>query len=120
MHLEGNFYKIDSFTQKEENNFSFVVTILPGHSIYEGHFPEQPVVPGVCTLTIIRECISRILEKEISFATIKECKYISALIPEENLSVAIDITFTDTTKVKVQAERADNGQAVLKLRAEIR
>ena len=70
MHLEGNFYKIDSFTQKEENNYSFVVTILPGHSIYEGHFPEQPVVPGVCTLTIIRECISRILEKEISFATI--------------------------------------------------
>ena len=120
MRLEGNFYKIDNFEQKEDCTYSLTVTILPEHQIYEGHFPAQAVVPGVCTLTIIRECVGKIMEREISFATIKECKYVSALLPEENLRIVINITITDGSKVRVQVERADSQQAVLKLRAEIR
>ena len=120
MRLEGNFYKIDNFEQKEDCTYSFTVTILPEHQIYKGHFPTQAVVPGVCTLTIIRECIGKIMERDISFATIKECKYVSALLPEENLRIVINITVTDSSKIRVQVERADSQQAVLKLRAEIR
>ncbi len=120
MRLEGNFYKIESLEQKDENSYAITVTILPGHPIYEGHFPAQAVVPGVCTLTIIRECIGKIMQREIFFSAIKECKYVSALLPEDNLGIIINISITDSTKIKAQVERADNQQAVLKLRADIR
>lgn len=119
MRLEGNFYTIDSITSPAEGEHNVVVTLMKEHHIYEGHFPSQPVVPGVCTLTIIRECLGEILSRQVSFASIKECKYVSALIPEEGLSIALNITLTDT-KLRATVERCDNQQTVLKLRAEIR
>ena len=119
MRLEGNFYTIDSITSLTEGEYTAIVTLAKEHHIYEGHFPNQPVVPGVCTLTIIRECLGKMLSREISFASIKECKYVSALIPEEGLSIALNITLTDA-KLRATVERCDNQQRVLKLRAEIR
>lgn len=119
MRLEGNFYTIDSITSRAEGEYTAIVALAKEHHIYEGHFPSQPVVPGVCTLTIIRECLGEILSRQVSFASIKECKYVSALIPEEGLSIALNITLTET-KLRATVERCDNQQTVLKLRAEIR
>ena len=119
MRLEDNFYKIHSI-EAAENNYKIEVELLPNHPIYEGHFPGQPVVPGVCTLTIIRECIGKILSKPVSFATIKECKYVSALIPEEGLKIMLNLTLSEDGSVKGTVERVDNNQIALKLKATIK
>ena len=119
MRLEGNFYKINRIEALESNSYIVEATLVPKHQIYEGHFPAQPVVPGVCTLTIIRECLGKILSREVSFRTIKECKYLSALIPENEVGIAITISITDSDKIMANVERTDNQQKVLKLRAEI-
>lgn len=119
MRLENNFYTINNIEQKSDDAFAVEVTILPEHQIYEGHFPQQPVVPGVCTLTIIRECIGNILSKEVSFSSIKECKYVSALIPQEDLRIMINLTISES-KVTALVERVDDKQTVLKLKANLR
>lgn len=119
MRLEDNFYKIHAIEQTE-NDYKIEVELLQDHPIYEGHFPGQPVVPGVCTLTIIRECIGKILSKSVSFASIKECKYVSALIPEEGLKIIINLTLAADGGVKVVVERVDNNQIALKLKATLK
>lgn len=119
MKLEDNFYKINAIEQAE-NDYKIEVELMPNHPIYAGHFPEQPVVPGVCTLTIIRECIGKILSKSVSFASIKECKYVSALIPEEGLTIIINLTLSDDGGVKVVVEKAKDKQIALKLKASLR
>lgn len=119
MRLENNFYTINNIEQKSDDAFAVEVTILPEHQIYEGHFPQQPVVPGVCTLTIIRECIGNILSKEVSFSSIKECKYVSALIPQEDLRIMINLTISES-KVTALVERVDDKQTVLKLKANLK
>lgn len=119
MRLEDNFYKIHAIEQTE-NDYKIEVELLQDHPIYEGHFPVQPVVPGVCTLTIIRECIGKILSKSVSFASIKECKYVSALIPEEGLKIIINLTLAADGGVKVVVERVDNNQIALKLKATLK
>jgi 3-hydroxyacyl-[acyl-carrier-protein] dehydratase len=119
MRLEDNFYKIHAIEQTE-NNYKIEVELMQDHPIYEGHFPGQPVVPGVCTLTIIRECIGKILSKSVSFDSIKECKYVSALIPEEGLKIIINLTLAADGGVKVVVERVDNKQIALKLKATLR
>jgi len=32
-------------------------------SVVEGHFPNWPVIPGVCTLHVVRICLSQALSK---------------------------------------------------------
>ena len=34
------------------------------HKIFEGHFPNQPVVPGVCMMQMIKEILEQVIGKE--------------------------------------------------------
>ena len=120
MVLKGNFYNTNSVESLGNGEYSVMVTICNEHPIYAGHFPQQAVVPGVCTLTIVKECIGEILGRMVVFDTIKDCKYVSALLPQEELSITLNISLGEENKVKVAISRNDNGQAVLKLRATIR
>ncbi len=117
MRLEGNFYKIEQLGITADGVFNAVVEICHEHPVYEGHFPQQAVVPGVCTLTIIKECIGKVLQREVSFGSIKECKYISALLPFAGLRIVLDFVIEDSTHLKGKVTRYDNGQVVLKLKA---
>lgn len=119
MRLADNFYRVDKIEPIRDNSFDVTVTIAKEHPIYKGHFPEQGVVPGVCTLTIIKECLALILKREVFFAAIKECKYLSALLPQEDIKVIIHISISDLSKVNVVIDRIDDRQPVLKLRADI-
>ncbi len=120
MILEGNFYNISKIEDLGEGNYSVVVELAKEHQIYAGHFPQQAVVPGVCTLTVIKECLGKILSRKVVFDTIKDCKYVSALLPQDNLSVTINFALAEAPKVRATVVRNDNGQGVLKLRATIR
>ena len=120
MKLADNFYIIHRCETIQDNTYVVEAELLPNHSIYEGHFPGQPVVPGVCTLTIIRECLGRILNKDVKFSSIKDCKYVSALLPYEGLNITINLTLTDASKLNAVVVRNGDQQTVLKLRAEIK
>ena len=73
MNWENNFYRIKHVVEGE-NGFKCTVEIMEKHPIYEGHFPFEPIVPGVCTLAIIRSCLSVYSDKNISFSKIKREK----------------------------------------------
>lgn len=119
MILNESLYKIHDIA-REGNSATIRVELLSSHPIYAGHFPGQPVVPGVCTLTIIKECIEKVLERSTSYASIKECKYMSALIPEEKLYIIISITIDENKNVKALVYRDSTQETVLKLKAVIK
>ena len=48
--LLENFYKIIHIKEREDGKQEIEIELNPGHVLYQGHFPGQPVVPGVCTL----------------------------------------------------------------------
>ena len=119
MRLEGDFYKVHTIEQVEDN-YKIEVELFEDHPVYKGHFPQQPVVPGVCTLTVIKECIGKILSDNVSFSSIKECKYVSALIPQQGLRIIINLAIADGDKVIATVVRVDNQQLVLKLKASLK
>ena len=47
--LLENFYKIIHIKEREDGKQAIEIELNPGHVLYQGHFPGQPVVPGVCT-----------------------------------------------------------------------
>lgn len=51
--LLENFYKIIHRKEREDGKREIEIELNPGHALYQGHFPGQPVVPGVCTLQMI-------------------------------------------------------------------
>ena len=114
MALEG-FYKIEDIV-RTENGWQADLTLIAGHDIYSGHFPEKAVVPGMCTLTVIREVLSKILEKQIMFTYIRECKFLSALLPENDIRLRLDIGYSEG---KVKCVVSEGESPAMKLSAEI-
>lgn len=94
--------------------FTAEVELRADHPVYEGHFPGQPVVPGVCTMRVVRELTARAVGCDIWFDTIREAKFVSALIPCEGLRIVVEATLCEQT-LRAVVRRGD--EAVLKLRA---
>lgn len=117
--LLDNFYKIIHIEEKEDGKREIEIELNPGHALYQGHFPGQPVVPGVCTLQIIKESVEQIVNRPLQYAQIASSKFLSAVNPLETqlLHLSIQLKETEEALLKLQAEGICNGKEFIKLKA---
>lgn len=101
-------------TTSVDNSHTVTIQLNTSHPIYRGHFPEQPVVPGVCTLQIIKECVSKLYHKELIYNNIPSCKFTSLIIPTEK---PIEIKLNIDDNLGCNASVIIDATAVLKLKA---
>lgn len=94
--LKGDFYTIISFVSKDTTSFSSVLDINKAHAIFKGHFPDLPIVPGVCMMQIIKEQLEDNLQKKITLQSASNIKFLSLINPSENTEIEVDIKFTTT------------------------
>lgn len=116
--LLENFYTIKNKTF--ENDGWLVEVILNAfHPIYNGHFPDMPVVPGVCSLQLIKEIVSEIQETELRYEDISACKFLRAINPRENNILYLSFSLKDlpNDKYALQALMQNNENSVLKIKA---
>jgi 3-hydroxyacyl-[acyl-carrier-protein] dehydratase len=51
------------------------------HPLFEGHFPGNPILPGVCTVQIIRELLEQSMQKSLSMTKAGNIKYLGFVNP---------------------------------------
>ena len=80
---------------------------------------RQPVVPGVCTLQIIKESAEQIANQPLQYVQIASSKFLSAINPLETplLQLFIRLEKTEEHLFKLQAEGICNGKEFIKLKA---
>lgn len=64
------------------------------HDIFKGHFPGQPVVPGVCMLQIIKELMETSLGQEVVLQESSQMKFLQFIDPGSTPAVQMVINFT--------------------------
>lgn len=104
--LLEDFYKIKHIDTADQITWHVQVELTPDHTLYQGHFPRHPIVPGVCLLQIIKECVETIRETSLLYAQIASCKFLSSINPtvSQNLEFVLTITDTKNEQVHLQAE----------------
>jgi 3-hydroxyacyl-[acyl-carrier-protein] dehydratase len=61
------------------------------HEIFKGHFPGNPVLPGACTVEILKELIEYETDKDLIIAGAGTIKYISFINPCNHTILDIDL-----------------------------
>ncbi|MAZ94373.1 MAG: hydroxymyristoyl-ACP dehydratase [Bacteroidales bacterium] len=89
--LVEDFYKIVDISENK-NEIHAVVELNSNHPIYDGHFKEQPVVPGVMQLQIVKEIIETRLDHKLFLNNINQVKYLRPILPDNNLELKISIS----------------------------
>jgi len=116
--FEGSFYHTENIRQEAQEH-CFEIILNPRHPVYAGHFPGQPVVPGVCSLQMIRECASRILGKPLSIRAIQQCKFLSPILPDRTAPILIRISLNELEDggYALKATTGDTSTTFLNLKA---
>jgi 3-hydroxyacyl-[acyl-carrier-protein] dehydratase len=91
--LRNDFYTILSKNVINENSFSATISINEKHDIFNGHFPQSPVVPGVCMLQMVKDLLEDELQKTIQLKNIGNVKFTAVVNPTQNPALDIKITY---------------------------
>ncbi len=99
-----------------------LLKMLCDHPVYQGHFPGNPITPGVLTLRMVRECVSREIGRPLHYSAIKSCRYVALIRPGDTLRLQRQITDNgDSFTVKATLSEANNPEDLrLQLEAEMR
>lgn len=91
----SDFYSVQSFgvlqTDEQRVTVEAKVTLNPGHAIFSGHFPGQPVVPGVCQVQMIRDLTERHLGIKTRMVASDNIKFLGMIDPARHPEIAINI-----------------------------
>jgi|WetSurMetagenome_2_1015567.scaffolds.fasta_scaffold979098_1 3-hydroxyacyl-[acyl-carrier-protein] dehydratase len=91
----NNLYTIKSTQVVSVNKLTVEVEINREHDIFNGHFPGNPILPGVCTIQILKEILKDHFDKEVNLVKAVNIKYLSFINPDKNSVIDYDIELKD-------------------------
>jgi len=100
--LINDFFKIKNIQEGEK--YLVDVELNPKHKVYEGHFPGNPVAPGVCLTQMVKETVEYILNKKLTMVTGDNIKFTAVLNPEITSEVQIALTLKTKENGLLQAD----------------
>jgi len=98
--LLDSFFHITQIEVIAPQRYRVLVRLVPEHRVYEGHFPEDPVTPGVCTLQMVAECAGKALGCPVVMQQAKVVKFLEVIRPSSNKDLEIDLLFDHEMTVK--------------------
>jgi 3-hydroxyacyl-[acyl-carrier-protein] dehydratase len=115
--LLKDFYKVISLENTAENKHLVLIHINAEHEVFKGHFPGNPIMPGVCMMQIIKELTEQISESSLFMQSLSNAKFMALINPfnTPELRLELDISMTETDLVKVKNVTYFNDTVALKL-----
>ena len=86
-------YKVTSF-QSNDTTINASIHLNKDHEIFKGHFPDNPVMPGVCMIQIIKELTEKALNVELFMKKSSNIKFMALINPEINPDLDLELKIT--------------------------
>jgi 3-hydroxyacyl-[acyl-carrier-protein] dehydratase len=100
--LLNSFFKITDIQQGEKYIIS--IELNPKHEVYKGHFPGNPIAPGVCLTQMVKETVEHITKKNLRMVTGDNLKFMAILNPEVNPNVTMTLSIKTKEDGNLQAD----------------
>lgn len=90
--LKDSFYTILSLKPAESKNdskesdscvYTAMIRLNEQHPVFEGHFPGNPVVPGVCQIQMIKEILTEVIHRDVSLVKSDNIKFLNIIVPQQ-------------------------------------
>lgn len=97
--LKDKYFKITDCTKEEGQGATYTVSLLSDCKVYDGHFPGEPVCPGVCNIQTVKECAQLLVgEQSLRIQSVKRCRFKALMTPMAVSQVNISINATKHDK----------------------
>jgi len=90
MILTGDFCKVTEWLA-HENRWTAQLHWNEGHAIFAGHFPGQPVVPGVCMIQMVQEVLELAFGSRLQLVSSGSIKFLQFIDPRVHAQTGMEI-----------------------------
>ena len=91
--LQGDFFQINQL-EIAGADVKAELVINATHKIFDGHFPGQPVVPGVCMMQMVKEIIEQATQKKTDLLKAGDMKFLAVINPQQNNLIQAALKYT--------------------------
>ena len=96
--LLNDFYTIVKMSNLNDNTaipntVTATLVLNASHAIFNGHFEQMPVVPGVCQTQIIKEVLQEVLKRNLTLHKASNIKYTGMIVPTQHPSIELELSY---------------------------
>lgn len=111
-------YQITALEKSDSGDISATLLLNAEHPIFAGHFPSQPVLPGVCTIQAVTDVLEQVLGYKVQLQSASNIKFTNIVDPvaHPQIQLRIKTNSLENGGIKIDAEAIRAGENCLKLK----
>lgn len=118
--LIKDLYTVEEINKTEEG-INAKVRLNKNHEVFKGHFPGNPVMPGVCMIQMVKELTEESTGKPLFLEVSSNIKFMAIINPEINPVLNVELIISeDGEQIKVKNSTSYGDTVALKLNATFR
>ena len=114
--LLQDFYKVDKIDTINEGKYLASITLNKDHDIFKGHFPGNPVTPGVCMMQIIKEITESVLNVSLTMVSTSNVKFMALINPEVNSKLVLDLEISENENSEIKVKNTTSFEETVALK----
>jgi 3-hydroxyacyl-[acyl-carrier-protein] dehydratase len=80
-----------SVSKKNDQQVSAVFLFKKNLDVFKGHFPDNPILPGIFQIEMVKYALERAWGTRLSIQSVKKTKFSSIIQPDTEVCLAINI-----------------------------
>ena len=114
--MTTDLYQIKDYV-KEDNSITCGVGYNAAHEIFDGHFPGNPIVPGVCTMAMVKTLLESALEEKLLLKESSNVKFLGLITPAMSPMLSLSWKEGEGGQLLVTASLTEDGTSLFKMSA---
>lgn len=94
----------ESIIEQSDESFLATFFIDPESKVFNGHFPEQAVLPGVVMVNIVKRCLEKVENQPMQLSLAGNIKFLSLLVPNKSAYLMKFTLKKEDDLIKVNAQ----------------
>ena len=97
--LNKDFYKIQTINQVDANTIHVSILLNKNHDVFNGHFPNNPITPGVCMIQAIKEIAQTQVNSLLFIHKISNVKFTALINPNVNPDLILELSLINENNI---------------------
>ena len=97
--LNKDFYKIQTINQVDANTIHVSILLNKNHNVFNGHFPNNPITPGVCMIQAIKEIAQTQVNSLLFIHKISNVKFTAIINPNVNPYLILELSLINENNI---------------------
>jgi 3-hydroxyacyl-[acyl-carrier-protein] dehydratase len=106
--LLNNLYTIQSISESD-HQIEATIRLLADHAIFSGHFPGQPVLPGVCMMEMVAEVMGVHRKSSFRISGGPLIKFLRMIDPRTTSEIQLEIKYQSSSDSMTTSGRIFSG-----------